>query len=124
MFFTDAELACRCGCGLLPKPESRARLERLRERCAFPFIITSGARCAVYNALVSGTGDDGPHTTGQAFDVGVAGEHALRLVDRAREEGFTGVGVKQHGPHGKRFIHLDDLPNADGQPRPWIWSYP
>lgn len=122
--FSTAELACRCGCGLLPKPESAARLERLREICDFPFKVNRGASCPAHNAKVSSTGTDGPHTTGQAFDLGVSGERALRLVDRAREVGFTGIGVKQHGPHERRFVHVDDLPNADGQPRPWIWSYP
>jgi len=31
--------------------------------------------------------------------------------------------VNQKGPHAARFIHLDDLPDAEGQPRPTIWSY-
>lgn len=119
--FTPAELACKCGCGMQPQPASVERLERLRVRCGFPFKVTSGARCPKHNAEESHTGLTGPHTKGQAFDIAIRGEQALRLVDFAREEGFTGVGVSQKGE--SRFIHIDDLPNADGQPRPWIWSY-
>ena len=37
--------------------------------------------------------------------------------------GMTGIGIKQHGPHNKRFIHLDNLDNST-HPRPTIWSYP
>jgi len=40
---------------------------------------------------------------------------------------MTGIGVKQNGPAGKRFIHLDNLgisyTKLTGGPRPWIWSY-
>lgn len=121
--FTDAELACKCGCGMLPRQESADRLERLRLLCDFSFKVNSGARCAKHNLEVATTGEDGPHTKRGAFDIGVYGENALRLVDRAREVGFTGIGVNQKGPHEKRLIHIDDLPDAPGQPRPWIWSY-
>lgn len=121
--FSRQELACPC-CGRMTIPRSSIeRLERVRVRCAFPFVVSSADRCPDHNAKVSSTGRDGPHTRG-AFDIEVAGERALTLIDVAREEGFTGIGVKQHGPHAKRFVHLDDLSNAPGQPRPWIWSYP
>jgi hypothetical protein len=39
----------------------------------------------------------------------------------ALAKGFTGIGVQQKG--GGRFIHLDNLPNGPGQPRPTVWSY-
>ena len=34
---------------------------------------------------------------------------------------FTGVGINQKG--SSRFIHLDQLHEKDGYPRPTIWSY-
>jgi len=41
--------------------------------------------------------------------------------------GVTGIGVKQNGPAGKRFIHLDNLgidyTKLTGGLRPWVWSY-
>lgn len=115
--FSDAELTCKCGCGMLPQQTAVDRLELLRGSCGFPFPVTSGARCPTYNASVSSTGEDGPHTTGRAFDIAVSHEQAYILVKRALEVGYTGIGVSQKG--NSRFIHLDDL--ALGRPR--IWSY-
>ena len=52
---------------------------------------------------------------------------ALTLVDVAKKFGMTGIGVKQNGPPGKRFIHLDNLGSnytkLIGGPRPWFWIY-
>ncbi len=96
--------------------------DRLRHRYGKPLIVTSGYRCPVHNAAVSHTGRTGPHTTGQAADFRVDRGDAYRLLKVALEMGFTGIGIQQKG--GGRFIHLDTLPNDDGQPRPTIWSYP
>ena len=97
------------------------KLDHLRERCGFAFIITSGYRSPDYNEKISSTGRNGPHTTGRAADILVKGKQAHELIKRASPY-FTGIGVAQKGPHGKRFIHLDDLePGTRG--RPTIWSY-
>jgi zinc D-Ala-D-Ala carboxypeptidase len=106
----------------IPLP-SVQRLERVRVRCGFPFLVSSADRCPEYNAKKSETGSTGPHTRG-AFDIVVLGAQALLVVVIAHAEGFTGIGVRQHGDHKKRIVHLDDLPNSPGQPRPWLWSYP
>jgi uncharacterized protein YcbK (DUF882 family) len=122
--FTRAELECKCGCGeIVIVPEFLDRLERLREHLNRPMIVNSGYRCPEYNARVSNTGRDGPHTTGRAIDVRAAGGAALILVRVARMFQFTGVGVFQKGPHAKRFLHLDDLGSTRKRPRPWLWSY-
>lgn len=121
--FPESELRCHCGCGRADmKQATLDRLQRLRDRFG-PMTINSGYRCPDYNAKVSHTGSTGPHTTGQAVDVKVAGNKALQLITLAIECGFTGIGVSQKGPHDGRFVHLDDLPNGPGQPRPWLWSY-
>jgi uncharacterized protein YcbK (DUF882 family) len=101
-------------------PYSMDCLQALRSVCGFPFRINSGYRSPEYNAKVAETGLDGPHTTGQAFDIAVAGQHAFRLLTFAAQYGFTGIGVKQKGPMEGRYIHLDTL--AEGT-RPWVWSY-
>lgn len=115
----DPMLACPC-CG--DKGMNMAFLDKMDEiRKEYgPIRISSGYRCAQYNAKLSSTGFCGPHTTGRAVDVPVYGEDAIRLIRIALNKGMTGVGVKQKGPHNKRFIHLDDLSNGI---RPWIWSY-
>lgn len=120
--FTDAELSCSCCkvCGF--NSGTLARLERVRELFGKPMALSSAYRCPKHNAKVSHTGTHGPHTTGQAVDVVVAGSDALRLIKIAVDCGFTGVGVKQSGAFDSRFIHLDDL--GAGYPRPSVWSYP
>lgn len=119
--FPASELVCRCGCGMLPKQDFMDKVQALREEYGLPMPVTGPARCPAHNAKVSKTGLTGPHTTGRALDFGVLGADALDLIVLARKHGFTGIGVNQKG--GGRFIHLDDLPNGPGCPRPYCWSY-
>lgn len=120
--FTQEELACKhCGRMYIPQA-SIDRLQRVRNKFGRPMRVTSGDRCPDYNEQVSTTGRAGPHTKA-AFDIAVSGPEAYLLVAIALQEGFTGIGVQQKGPHEKRFIHLDDLPDEANQPRPTIWSY-
>lgn len=118
---TDPKLACSCGCGMVPEQDFMEKVQAIRDRAGFPFTVTSAARCPNYNSQVSSTGRTGPHTTGRAIDIGARGEQAYRIVGLAMLMGFTGIGVNQKG--GARFVHLDDLPNGPGCPRPYIWSY-
>lgn len=122
-FFTHAELCCRhCGIERMD-PVTMDRLIGLRQALNFPLVVTSGYRCPTHNRAVSSTGSNGPHTTGRAVDIRVYGHRAYELLQAAPLHGFTGIGISQGGAHARRFIHLDDLPNATGQPRPWVWDY-
>ena len=99
-------------------------LDELRLRCNFPLVVSSGYRSPEYNQKVSSTGPNGPHTTGKAADVTVLGSQALTVISHATAMGVMGLGVKQKGSHGRRFIHLDMLENHEtAGPRPWVWSY-
>jgi len=122
-YFTEQELSCNCGsCDSSSDSMDRVfmgKLTRMREELGFPMPVTSAHRCPSYNARVSSTGHNGPHTTGRAVDISVSRQRAYEIVTRAKEFGFTGVGVAQRGTG--RFVHLDDL--GDGYPRPTIWSY-
>lgn len=122
--FQAAEFACRC-CGREQMHDEFVRkLDDLRERVGFPLIVTSGYRCPEYNRLVSKTGLTGPHTTGRAVDLQLAGRSAFIVVGQVVLGGWmTGIGLLQQGQHSDRFLHLDDLNDAPGQPRPWIWTY-
>lgn len=121
--FKLEEFACRCGCGAnLMDFVFVDELDELRHRLGFPLVITSGYRCPAYNAKVSSTGSTGPHTTGRAADISISHARAYELLQTALLMKFTGIGVQQKG--GGRFLHLDNLPNAPGQPRPTLWSYP
>lgn len=106
---------------MLPAQDFMDKVEGLRVAYGRELFVTSAARCSKYNAQVSGTGENGPHTTGRAIDFGVERREAWRLLDIAFQLGFTGVGVQQRG--FKRFIHLDDLPDSPQHPRPTVWSY-
>ena len=116
--FPDSELACKCGCGMLPQQAFMDKIESLRVSLGFPLPVTSAARCPKHNANVSGTGPTGPHTTGRAIDLQVQGQRAYLVLSAALAMGFTGIGIAQKG--GTRFIHLDDLA---GPTRPNVWSY-
>ncbi|BBM03946.1 D-Ala-D-Ala carboxypeptidase family metallohydrolase [Microbulbifer sp. GL-2] len=120
-YFLDRELACGC-CGKnLFKDDTLLRLIRVRERFAKPMVITSGYRCPAYNVNLNATMS---HASGQAVDVQVALGRAYRLIQIAQEEGFTGIGVRQKGSIGSRFLHLDDLGSIPGERmRPTVWSY-
>lgn len=124
--FTWDEFKCKCGeCDptnmWYTEPEFAAfmfKLIKLRNILGWPFIINSGYRCPAYNDSLydsDGTHLDGPHTLGGA-DVKCSFERAYQLVDYATHEKM-GIGIKQHGPVAKRFLHLDNLGHR-------IWTYP
>ena len=121
--FTREEMACRGTGECRMEPSFMDLLQRLRESFAAPLVISSGYRAPAYNAKVSATGADGPHTTGCAADILVHGRGARLLVWRAVELGFAGIGINQRGPAEARFIHLDTLEARPGRPRPWLWTY-
>ena len=118
--FKIAEFSCsHCGINLIDHAFV-TELDELRHRLGFALEITSGYRCPTHNSKVSSTGLTGPHTTGRAVDIGVARTRAYEVLQTALLMNFTGIGVQQKG--SSRFIHLDNLPNAPGQPRPTLWS--
>jgi len=128
---TDTMLACPC-CNFQGMDETFMKnIDRLRDDCGFPFIVTSGYRCPRHNSRVSSTGGNGPHTTGKAIDLRVSGEKAHKLLSvvfspqyfgyPSGKPIFTGIGIQQKGPDSTRFIHLDSCQNP--YPRPWVWSY-
>lgn len=125
-YFSEEELTCRCGCGQQNmSPVFMAALVAMRREAGFPFHVSSAYRCREHNLAISpGTGRTGPHTTGKAVDVVVAGNRAHKVIEMAMKHGMTGIGVKQKGPHGERFIHLDMLSGHEAAGlRPWVWSY-
>ncbi|MBF0099157.1 MAG: peptidase M15 [Magnetococcales bacterium] len=123
--FSEAELACHCGCGRQEMEDSfMIELEKLRTAFGQPMVVTSGFRCPNYNMQASHTGPCGPHTTGKAVDIQISGADAHRLLTLALQQGcFTGIGVSQAGPHNTRFLHLDTIEPSPGRPRPTVWTY-
>jgi uncharacterized protein YcbK (DUF882 family) len=120
-YFKPEEFACHC-CGVIKMDAAFLdKLDRLRDQCGFPLTVLSGYRCSEHNSIVSETGVDGPHTFGLAADIQCSGANAWYVLDHAMSLGFHGIGVKQKGDIGARFLHLDMMPLAGLRPR--IWSY-
>ncbi len=116
--FTEDEMRCRCGCGKADMdPTFMAALQWVRDGLGWPLPITSGFRCSDYDTAIDGAG---VHPSGKAADVAAAGERVYHLLHTAIGAKMTGIGLKQHGPHAKRFIHLDQ---TVGDLRPRIWTY-
>lgn len=119
--FSVDEFACRhCNVNLIDHAFV-TELDDLRHHLGFALPISSGYRCPEHNAKVSSTGRTGPHTTGRAADIAVSHGRAYEVLQAAMMMRFTGIGINQKG--SSRFIHLDNLPNSIGQPRPTVWSY-
>jgi uncharacterized protein YcbK (DUF882 family) len=121
--FSAKEMRCPCGCQGLPQPCFMEKLEKMRVAAGFPFIITSGFRCAEHNSRVSHTGAGGPHVHGLAADIATRGEETVEILRQALEVGMTGLGIAQPGRDGSFFVHVDCLPNSKEHSRPYIWSY-
>lgn len=116
---------CSCG-GVLPKVDFMEKLVTIREICGFPFIITSGARCKVYNAKVGGSVTESAHVLGLAADISVYGNYAARLISVATGHGMLGIGIQQKSglEYRERFIHLDREQREWTKPGEcWLWSY-
>lgn len=122
--FTTQELQCR-HCGTIAMDQAfLEKLESLRNAFGKPMIVTSAYRCPKHNAAVGEGKLVGAHTLGCAVDVAIAGQDAFTLIKLAFTLGFTGVGIKQHGPANGRYVHLDAVPTGRADiPRPATWTY-
>ena len=119
-YFTEEELVCRHCNETGMNDEFMHKVDALREKMGFSFPVNSAYRCK-HHPIEGRKASPGAHESGRALDIGVRGNQAYKLVQAAIEAGFTGIGISQKG--GARFIHLDDLPDSEGRPRPHIWSY-
>jgi zinc D-Ala-D-Ala carboxypeptidase len=95
-------------------------LTELRAAYAKPMRVTSAYRDPTH-PIEAKKSKPGAHTTGKAVDIAVARGEAYELMHLAFAMGFTGIGVQQKGDG--RFIHLDNMTEEDGFPRPTVWSY-
>lgn len=94
------------------RPEFLARLDRLREVCGFPFVITSGYRDPTHPAEAK-KAVPGTHSQGIAADIRVAnGAQKYKIVSEAAKLGFTGIGIAD------TFIHVDTRSTT-----PVVWTY-
>jgi len=124
--FGAHEFRCQCGCETDNMDEFfMTSIQRLRSLFKRFMTISSGYRCSEH-PIEKRKRSPGAHNTGKAADILVAGADAWLLMRCATQfPEFTGIGVKQNGLIGTRFIHLDTIASGsiDWIPRPTIWSY-
>ena len=91
--------------------EFLVKLDELRERVGFPFIITSGYRDATHPAEAR-KAEPGTHNQGIAADIKVSnGFERMNIVHEAIKMGFS-IGV------ARTFVHVDDRKTT-----PVMWTY-
>jgi len=93
--------------------EFLVKLDELRERVGFPFIITSGYRDATHPAEArKAEPGTGTHCQGIAADIKVSnGFERMNIVHEAIKMGFS-IGV------ARTFVHVDDRKTT-----PVMWTY-
>lgn len=113
--FSIGELACRCGGRFCEgeywhAPVFLDGLEAVRRLMSAPLVVTSGHRCAGWNAAVGGA----PLSQHKqiAADIRLAGHARMALLAAAERAGFTGFGL------ARSFLHIDR------RARPARWFYP
>jgi len=93
-------------------PDFLARLDELRHRCGFPFIITSGYR-SPRHSIEKRKPKAGTHAQGIAADIGTTdGYERYVIVKNAMAMGFSGIGIH------KTFVHVDTRTTT-----PVVWTY-
>ncbi|MEL6210703.1 MAG: D-Ala-D-Ala carboxypeptidase family metallohydrolase [Pseudomonadota bacterium] len=112
--FRVAELACQCGgrfCDGEYWHDAHVLdgLEAVRASAGRALIVTSGHRCAQWNAAVGGAPFSRHKTL--AVDIALSGHDRQALRMAAEAAGFTGLGL------ARTFLHLDR------RRRPATWFY-
>jgi zinc D-Ala-D-Ala carboxypeptidase len=118
VYFTEAELRCRCGraeCDA-PKPSQAllSMLDLVRRAVGQPLIANSGCRCAYWNAKQGGVAGS-EHETGEGADIACTDSRLrFRILFAAWQTGVVRIGI------GKTFVHLGVSKTHDQQV---VWHY-
>lgn len=112
IYFTLDEFDCQETGENEMNHEFLSKLDKLRYRCGFPFVITSGYRSPRHSVEVV-KDRPGQHAQGRAVDIRVSGGNQRFIIIReALRIGFTGIGV------AKGFVHVDTRTTTEV-----LWSY-
>ncbi len=82
-----------------------------------PMYTNSAYRCAKHEKAVGGSGAN--HPKGMAWDGRIPMVSPGIIVPLAFHMGFTGVGIRAHGPLASQYVHLDTVHG-----KPAFWTYP
>lgn len=115
-YFTREEFACQYTGENEISDRLLLKLDLLRARCGFPFVITSGYRSEDH-PIEAKKEKAGTHAQGIAADIKVnSGVQRFRIVEEAIKMGFSGIGV------ARDFVHVD-IRCLDGNESPVMWTY-
>lgn len=124
--FTSAEMACPLTGECVLQDGWIEILQELRDRCGFPFNISSGCRTYEYNATLKNSGEHSFHLIGNkkfhvdtcAVDIATKRlDHRALLIFTAQDMGLS-LGI--YPSH----IHVDARTSLAGQPRrEWKGTY-
>ena len=113
-YFSDAEMACRCGCGELPQDALRELADFVRYDWGKPLFVASGKRCQAHNVKIGGA-KKSAHVAGLAID--------LRPFDMDELGAFQQFCLTkledwkcrmEHPDHTPQWTHLDLYPVGPG----------
>lgn len=105
-YFSDAELSCKCGCGLMPTEETIKLADKVREDWQAPVLCVSGARCAAHNTKVGGA-PQSAHLDGLALDLMPADKKRIKEFQKwcAMRIDLWKAGM-ENPAHTKTWVHL------------------
>ena len=116
-YFTREEFACQYTGENEISDKLLLKLDLLRAKCGFPFVITSGYRSEDH-PLEAKKETAGTHAQGIAADIRtLSGREKYEVVKQALSLGFSGIGV------AGTFVHVDDRCAHDSSAIPVIWTY-
>ena len=115
-YFNREEFACQHTGENEIKDTFLLKLDLLRARCGFPFVITSGYRSPEH-PIESRKEKAGTHAQGIAADIKVStAQQRYTLVEEAIKMGFGGIGIHSV------FVHID-MRNVADSDSPVMWLY-
>lgn len=102
-YFRKAEFACKCGCGASEMNEKLIKTaDKVREHFGKPITVSSGRRCATYNANVGGVSNS-RHLSGKGMDFcveGVPSATVLAYVQKLPE-------IRYSYAINENYVHMD-----------------
>lgn len=97
-------------------PKLWSLLDKIREDCKFPIILTSGLRTKEENDKLPNAVEDSAHINGLAADISITDStKRYQLIDSAKKYGITRFGI------GKSFIHVD-IDTTKPQNVMWLYA--
>lgn len=115
-YFTKEEFDCQYSGENEMSDDLLLAVDLLRQKCGFPFVITSGYRSKDH-PIEREKEKAGTHAQGIAADIQVSdGNKRYKIVEQAIQMGFTGVGI------ARTFVHVDSrVVGADKAPVMWTY---